>query len=102
LDQLKATIREPSVPHGNLILIGGTMPARYQYGDLIIRKRNKGPDVWQFRFFDNGKRKSVLIGTLEKLPTKADAERAVEHRGALKSMWKVRNGSFIRSLLVLW
>ncbi len=56
------------------------MQARYQYGDLRIRKRNKGPDVWQFRFFDNGKRKSVLIGTLEKLPTKADAERAVEHR----------------------
>ena len=56
------------------------MQARYQYGDLRIRKRNKGPDVWQFRFFDNGKRKSVLIGTLEKLPTKADAERAVEPR----------------------
>ena len=68
------------MPHGNLILIGGTMQARYQYGDLRIRKRNKGPDVWQFRFFENGKRKSVLIGTLEKLPTKADAERAVEHR----------------------
>jgi integrase len=68
------------VPHGNFILIGGTMQARYQYGDLRIRKRNKGPDVWQFRFFENGKRKSVLIGTVEKLPTKADAERAVEHR----------------------
>jgi integrase len=80
LDQLKATIREPSVPHGNLILIGGTMQARYQYGDLRIRKRNKGPDVWQFRFFENGKRKSVLVGTVEKLPTKADAVRAIEHR----------------------
>ena len=56
------------------------MQARYQYGDLRIRKRNKGPDVWQFRYFENGKRKSVLIGTVEKLPTKADAERAVEHR----------------------
>ena len=56
------------------------MQARYQYGDLRIRKRNKGPDVWQFRCFENGKRKSVLIGTVEKLPTKADAERAVEHR----------------------
>jgi integrase len=53
---------------------------RYQYGDLRIRKRNKGPDVWQFRYFENGKRKSVLVGTVEKLPTKADAERAVEHR----------------------
>jgi integrase len=56
------------------------MQARYQYGDLRIRKRNKGPDVWQFRYFEKGKRKSVLIGTVEKLPTKADAERAAEHR----------------------
>ena len=55
------------------------MQARYQYGDLRIRKRNKGPDVWQFRYFENGRRKSVLVGTVEKLPTKADAERAVEH-----------------------
>jgi integrase len=54
--------------------------ARYQYGDLRLRKRKKGPDVWQFRYFDeNGKRKPVLIGTIEKYPNKADAERAVEH-----------------------
>jgi len=55
------------------------MQARYQYGDLRIRRRNKGPDVWQFRYLENGRRKSVLVGTVEKLPTKADAERAVEH-----------------------
>lgn len=55
------------------------MQARYQYGDLATRKRNRGPDVWQFRYSENGKRKSVLVGTVEKLPTKADAERAVEH-----------------------
>jgi integrase len=53
---------------------------RYQYGDLRTRKRKKGPDVWQFRFFDeSGKRKTMLIGTTEKYPNKADAERAVEH-----------------------
>jgi integrase len=55
------------------------MQTRYQYGDLRIRKRKKGPAVWQFRYSVNGRRKSVLIGTVEKLPTKADAERAVEH-----------------------
>ena len=44
------------------------MQARYQYGNLTIRKRKKGPDVWQFRWTENGKPKSVLIGTLEKLP----------------------------------
>jgi len=55
------------------------MTARYQYGDLIKRERQKGPDVWQFRYSENGRRKSVLIGTVEKLPTRADAERAVEY-----------------------
>ncbi len=55
------------------------MRARYQFGDLRVRKRNKGPDVWQFRFMENGRRKSVLIGTVERLATEADAQRAVEH-----------------------
>ncbi len=53
--------------------------ARYQYGDLRLRKRKKGPGVWQFSYFENGRRKSVLVGTVAKLPTKSDAERAVEH-----------------------
>jgi len=56
------------------------MQARYQYGNLTIRKRKKGPDVWQFRWLENGKLKSVLVGTVEKLPSHADAERAVEHQ----------------------
>ncbi len=55
------------------------MTARYQYGNLLVRKRKKGADVWQFRWLENGKFKSVLIGTVEKYPNKADAERAVEH-----------------------
>jgi integrase len=55
------------------------MTARYQYGNLTIRKRKKGPDLWQFRWMENGKPKSVLIGTVEKYPTRADAQRAVEH-----------------------
>ncbi len=55
------------------------MQARYQYGNLMLRKRKKGPDVWQFRWTENGRLRSVLIGTVEKLPTRADAERAVEH-----------------------
>jgi integrase len=55
------------------------MRARYQYGNLMLRKRKKGPDVWQFRWTENGKQVSVLVGTVEKYPTRADAERAVEH-----------------------
>lgn len=55
------------------------MSARYQYGNLTIRKRKKGPDVWQFRWTENGRPQSVLIGTVEKYPAEADAERAVEY-----------------------
>jgi hypothetical protein len=55
------------------------MQARYQYGNLTLRKRKKRPDVWQFRWVENGRLKSVLVGTIEKLPAMADAERAFEH-----------------------
>lgn len=68
----------PAVSHSDFILKGEPVTARYQYGDLRLRKRKKGPDVWQSRYFENGRRKSVLVGTVSKLPTKADAERAVE------------------------
>lgn len=55
------------------------MAARYQYGNLTLRKRKMGPDVWQFRRTEGGRIKSMLIGTVEKFPNRADAERAVEH-----------------------
>lgn len=55
------------------------MQARYQYGNLTLRKRAQGPDVWQFRWMENGKPKSVLIGTIKRHPTRANAERALEH-----------------------
>lgn len=55
------------------------MQTRYQYGSLRLRKRMKGPNVWEFRWLENGKPKSMLIGTIEKLPTKSDAQKAVEY-----------------------
>ncbi len=54
------------------------MQTRYQYGNLTLRKRKKKPAVWQFRWMEKGRLKSLLIGTVEKLPTQLDAERAVE------------------------
>ena len=56
------------------------MQTRYQYGTLTLRKRKIGPDVWQWRYMEEGRRKSVLIGTTERLPNKAAAIRAVESR----------------------
>jgi hypothetical protein len=47
-------------------------------GNLTAMKRKKEPNVWQFRWPEKGKLKSVLIGTVEKLATHADAERAVD------------------------
>jgi integrase len=70
---------ESSAVLHSFFLRGDAMTTRkYQYGDLQVRNRKKGPAVWQFRFIENGRRKSVLVGTVEKLPTQADAERAVE------------------------
>src|SRR5271170_4325752 len=55
------------------------MQARYQHGELKIRKRKKGPDIWQWRWYDgNGKRRAVIVGTTAHLPTKSAAERTVE------------------------
>ncbi len=56
------------------------MQTRYQYGTLTLRKRKIGPDVWQWRYMEGGRRKSVLIGTVERLSNKAAAVRAVEAR----------------------
>lgn len=55
------------------------MQARYQYGNLTIRQRKKGPNVWQFRWLENGRARSALIGTVERFATRADAERGVEY-----------------------
>jgi len=54
------------------------MQPRYQYGTLMLRKRKKGPAVWQWRYLESGHRKSVLIGTIDRFPNKAAALRAVE------------------------
>jgi integrase len=55
----------------------------YQYGTLVPESRKRGPKVWVYRFSEhiNGKsvRRKVIVGTLDDLPTPADAERASEH-----------------------
>ena len=55
---------------------------RYQFGNLELRKRTKGPDVWLFRYWDrenpSATRPSVTLGTVEDYPTQADARRAAE------------------------
>jgi integrase len=64
---------------------GGILNPRacYQFGSLTRKKREKGPDTWEFRYYESTEqgqrgRKSCIVGTVEKLPTKAHAQKAVE------------------------
>jgi integrase len=47
----------------------------YQSGTVIRKARKGGPDVWTFRYMDNGVRRSRRLGTVDNLKTKAAAER---------------------------
>jgi hypothetical protein len=54
----------------------------YQFGHLQLEPRKRGPDVWVYRYLkiENGRksRPKFKIGTVEKLPTELDAQRACE------------------------
>lgn len=57
--------------------------ARYQFGSLTRKKRAKGSDAWEFRYYEsteNGtrQRKTATVGSVEKCGTKALAQRAVD------------------------
>jgi integrase len=57
--------------------------ARYQFGSLTRKKRAKGSDAWEFRYYEsteNGtrERRTATVGTVEKYGTKALAQKAVE------------------------
>jgi integrase len=56
---------------------------KYQYGSLRIRKRNKGPNVWELRYYSNGEDgrrtcQSVIIGTVDQYPTESLARKQCE------------------------
>ena len=57
--------------------------ARYQFGSLQLKKRAKGADAWEFRYYedvpDGGRsRRAAFIGTLDEFKTEALARKAVE------------------------
>jgi integrase len=57
--------------------------ATYQRGTLALEQRNRGPDVWVYRYFEleggRKRRRKAIVGTQEQYPTRAAAERASEH-----------------------
>lgn len=75
---------------------------RYQYGSLRLKKRQKGPDVWEFRYYDYDSdarkvRKYITIGTKQKYPTESDARTKVQslllrlNAEAPQAEWEVPN-----------
>ncbi len=56
---------------------------RYQYGCLTKKNRARSENVWQFRFYETTPeghryRRSTIIGTVARYPTRRDALRAIE------------------------
>ncbi len=59
------------------------MRACYQFGSLVIKKRAKGANAWEFRYYEDTstgerRRKSCIIGSVDKYRTEALARKAVE------------------------
>ena len=59
------------------------MRACYQFGSLVTKKRAKGSNAWEFRYYESTAdgartRKTCTIGTLDKYKTEAQARKAVE------------------------
>ena len=54
---------------------------RYQYGSLRKKERAKGPDAWEFRYYEtigqSRPRRSATVGTVDQYPNKAAARQAV-------------------------
>ena len=54
------------------------MRTHYQDGSLRRVPRKRGPDVWVYRYRKNGKHLAVIVGSIQKYPTEAQAWRAVD------------------------
>jgi hypothetical protein len=55
------------------------MARKYQRGNLTLKKRANGPDVWEFRWRDaSGTQRSRLLGTAEQFPAERDAQSAAD------------------------
>jgi len=51
---------------------------QYQQGCLYKEKRKAGPSVWSFRWRDGDTHRKVIVGTVERYRTKAEAMKACE------------------------
>src|SRR5260370_3629908 len=56
---------------------------RFQFGCIDRKQRKKGPDVWVLRYREylldgSAKQRSIIIGTVEERPTKAQARKRAQ------------------------
>jgi integrase len=55
------------------------MARKYQRGNLTLKRRANGPDVWEFRWRDaNGRQRSKLLGAVDQYPTDREAQGAAD------------------------
>ncbi len=54
------------------------MRTRYQFGTVYQEERKHGPALWVYRYFENGRRKKVQLGTVEEYRTRSEATKAAE------------------------
>ena len=58
--------------------------SRYQFGSLRRKKRAKGPDAWEFRYYEQigatRRRRHATVGTVDEYPTESAARQAVAGR----------------------
>lgn len=47
----------------------------FQSGSVVLKPRKLGHDVWAFRYMEDGKQKSKILGTVQKFRTKASAQK---------------------------
>src|SRR5258706_1607947 len=75
LGEFSGTVSPASpVPHGK-----DYVRARYQRGNLTLKKRANGVDAWEFRWRDaSGAQRSRLLGTVLQFPTDRDAQCAAD------------------------
>src|ERR1700723_1823117 len=77
--RLKSATRARNQKRRNPLLVR----TRYQYGSLRLRKRERGPDVWEFRYYETDakgqrKRTSVILGDRNQYATETQARKATQ------------------------
>jgi integrase len=55
------------------------MGAGYQDGCVTRAKRKRGPDVWEFRWRENGKQRCSVLGSVKELRGIKEAKKAADH-----------------------